>query len=331
MDVLESHCAIVCQTLCVKSRKQIVGSSWSLFEVKLIAFKLCKLCACACVFLFIYDKYIYLAQVLKLAFTFRDHLRHFDMVKADERFTSAVVDAVRKHLADSSRGALARWNDIWVVLEEAKITYVKTLLPGEVMVHPRNRGGTGLNAHEAHRTLSNVLSAGCDLEHLKKATCFELNPNDGSARQGAIDFNQELIDRADGLLPDLTGAERCLSVSCSHWTAACRATIAGCRTEEEFLQDDEGRLNKIKLGKDKVFNSILEKGFPWRIVPFICDEVFGEELADLAQDALNAEQAAFNRPSELQSMLSIAVALEKPKTKDDYEAATKHAASALPP
>jgi hypothetical protein len=220
-------------------------------------------------------------------------------------------------------GKLTRWNKVIDLMQEHHLCYKRQVQIGECMVHRLNRGGLGLNPYNAHKTLAVIKAVGCDKEHLKKATAFEM-PTDHTELKLNIDCNKSLIKSADGLLAPLTGEERLLTVSCSHTVASFRAAKHGCRTPQPALQDPDGNINLLSLCRDSpVLKEVIEQGFEWTIIPAWVAQCFGAELPDLAQSALNAEQAAYNNASELQVMSTIAIhmaamqdAIEKPKVID---------------
>ena len=168
-----------------------------------------------------------------------------------------------------------------------------------------NRDGSGINPTEAHETLSTIVEIGCDPEHLRKATCFELNNDPNTAMFQKL-FNETLVDRSEKKLAPLTGHEKFLTVACSHFTASLRAAAHGCPTPCKNLQGTDGTINKLALCKaDPEFEALFEEGWEWTVLSSSV-EVQWPELPDLAQKALNAEHSTYNKCSELQVMCAIA-------------------------
>lgn len=221
----------------------------------------------------------------------------------DSRITQALVETVNG-IIEGPGGSLTKWKRVMEELHKLNIPYVAGFSIWEVMVHPDNRAGLGLNTFQVHKTLKTVKEIGGDAEAVHRATCFEMAPA-GNVRDDQIAFNQGLVDRAHGQLAKLCGRERVLSVACSHFCAGCRAADASCLTPESDLADDNGKLNKLQLvNNDAEFLSLIDKGWSWTVLPFCVQEVW-PKLPDLAQDALNAEHATFSMASELQVMLSM--------------------------
>ena len=68
----------------------------------------------------------------------------------DDRLTEHVLILI-KDIYTSKGGALTKWNKIVTILRQHNISYKRLLRNVEVIVHPRNRGGLGVNAHNVHK------------------------------------------------------------------------------------------------------------------------------------------------------------------------------------
>ena len=117
------------------------------------------------------------------------------------------------------------WNKIIDVLSKAKLVTTRVCKLSELLVHPRNRSGLGVNAFNAHANLAVIKAVGADRKELKKATAFELCPL-GDTQQAQLAFNHRLVEQSDGLLSPVCGSERLLTVACSHTVAGFRAVAA---------------------------------------------------------------------------------------------------------
>ena len=159
-------------------------------------------------------------------------------LQTDKRFTPAVIAAVQEVLDAADTGSLTKWNKIVDIFVQAKIAYKRMCKIGEVFIHPKNRGGLGINPFNAHETLATVHRIGCDADHLRKATAFEMHAV-GNERQAQIAFNIKQIYSAKGMLAPATGEERVLSVACSHFTAAMRAAAAALIAAVKCEHDTE--------------------------------------------------------------------------------------------
>ena len=222
----------------------------------------------------------------------------------DSRITKKMVDDVQA-MIDGKGGSLTKFNRIMARFWEANIPYKVHLAIWDVMVHPENRSGLGLNAFEVHKCVASVKMTGADREAVHRACAFEMAPS-GPERDAQIAFNEELIERAAGLLAKLRGKERVCSCACSHFTAGCRAAADSCKTYEESIKDKNGKMNLAQLCEnDDVFRNLIGTGWMWTVLPYIVQVVW-PKLPDLFQDALNAEHATFSMASELRVMVSLA-------------------------
>ena len=71
-------------------------------------------------------------------------------------------------------GVLALWRDIEEVLLNCGSACKREIHSDEIMCHPDNRGGMGINWYNAHRNLRLIKSVGVDIAKLTDATCFEM-------------------------------------------------------------------------------------------------------------------------------------------------------------
>ena len=224
-----------------------------------------------------------------------------------------------------------RWNRILEVLLEHKLAWYRDGVPvAEVMVHPRNRSGLGINPFHVHSHIKDICAVGCDKEYLLKATAFE-SGDPGFAEHGAhLGFNQDLVESAAGLLAPLTGHERLASVATSHFTAGCRAIIAGCKTPEQEMADVNGCLNISQIESfDPVYARTIKDGWRWCIISKVVEQ-FVPGVPDLAQRALNAEGEIRAAPSEMETAMCIAN-YKAMNPNASYELCRQAVLTSLPP
>ena len=72
-----------------------------------------------------------------------------------------------------------------------------------------------LSVHNVHANAATIHSVGADRKMLNNAICFELSVA-GEQRSTNLMKNRGLIARLKGLLAEMNGRERCLSVGCGH-------------------------------------------------------------------------------------------------------------------
>jgi hypothetical protein len=218
------------------------------------------------------------------------------------REVQEMIDAA----SEGKRAPLSTFLDIADICE--KDGYLKEVHkhPDEVMVHMSNRGTLGLNGHNCHKNLSEIHRVGCDPSELKGAYCMECAPYEPK-RQEQFDFNKRVIAQSKGLLAPLTGREDSMSIGCGHFTGGVRAISHGCRTPYKQLADSAGRLSAEQFTKtDKRMAKCIEgwnwKRFDWRV------DAAWPLFADLGQKALNASHGVTSRSTELEVMVSMALA-----------------------
>ena len=171
-----------------------------------------------------------------------------------------------------------QWSEILKVFADHKVSYKLKAHSGMILVHPRNRGGLGLNWHNAHRNGRKIVGVGGDLAELKNAICFELSTNT-LIRNEQIDFNKELVKSANGLLAEVNGSERFLSIGAGHCAGFCRAANARTPTPEKKLQDKDGRIDTPRIThKDPVLKEMIEEGWEWLVLP-ACVELQWPKIA----------------------------------------------------
>ena len=92
---------------------------------------------------------------------------------------SSVVEAVETVLK-SQDGVMKKWGQVQEILLGAKLAYQQVFPPCLFMVHPLNRGGTGVNPYSCHRKGGAIVAAGADLQQLGGAVAFELSTDEAT-------------------------------------------------------------------------------------------------------------------------------------------------------
>ena len=234
---------------------------------------------------------------------------------------------VRKQLA-AEGPAISRWTAIRDVLTQRRLCYTQVLTPGQVCTHPANRSGLGLNGHQVHRVGGNVQRIGASRAELRQATCVEL-PACPDRKHKALGFNEKMIQMNNGRLAVLSGQERYMSLSCSHFVAFCRAVQGACESEIPELSTN-GHLSSGRLSES--FRDIVDNGWEWLVLHREVDEKV-PELASFVQLTLNAAQGVAHAPSELEIMMHLVErvgALQQGAGSAQWETIVAEAASVLP-
>ena len=100
-----------------------------------------------------------------------------------------------------------------------------------------------------------------------------------------------------------------------------------------MLAFSEGRLtlsNILSNDKNGHFKSVFSDGVEFTILPFSVEQIFGHEIADLAQSALNADHGTYSQANELQVMASMAMAAAATNGDVDWKHVVHQAKGALP-
>ena len=96
---------------------------------------------------------------------------------------------------DSKSGMMVQWKSIEKILLSAGLAYEQELGPEHFLVHPQNRGGTGINAFNCHSKGAVICNTGADLSQLAGAVAFEINPK---TKQDQVSFTAALAKESNG-------------------------------------------------------------------------------------------------------------------------------------
>ena len=87
------------------------------------------------------------------------------------------------------------------------------------------------------------------MTQLTNAVCIELAPS-GARREQQLAANKKLVDRAGGLLAEVNGEERYITVGCGHTAAFCKCVLmGGGPTPEHAIQNEDGKIGVQKIKK----------------------------------------------------------------------------------
>ncbi|CAE7497232.1 unnamed protein product, partial [Symbiodinium sp. CCMP2592] len=218
-----------------------------------------------------------------------------NLEKMKPAWATAVEQALKKDAP-----ALERWTEIETILQESRKCYRQVLRPGQVLVHPSNRSGLGLNGAQVHKTGAQVQSVGFSSMELKRSVCMEIS-TDRALSQKAFSFNKRQVDMNGGLLAEVRGDERYMSLACSHFTAFCRACIAACPSDQETVSDN-GKLTLQRLSTD--FRQAVDNGWEWLVLSAEVDAVL-PSLASFVQEVMNAAQGVARTAGELELAMAM--------------------------
>jgi hypothetical protein len=247
---------------------------------------------------------------------------------ADKSLVLIKVKAIMA--AGTASGPLAKYLDIKQILLDSKIGYHDTINVSNMLVHPANRGGLMINHHNAHKTGFKIHKLGADLTQLEQACCIEMHPI-GPARDHEVALNKGLVEKSAGMLAEVSGSERFISLGNSHCAAFCKAANARCITNIPEIADAAGRIDlNLLTNSNANYSKMLNIGWSWFVVPYwLADEVPG--FPHLAQQALNASHTVANHATEMEVAASIAEVIAKQGLAICWKSAIHEAASSQPP
>lgn len=249
----------------------------------------------------------------------------------DAAFVAKIQEAIDKGFATGAHRSA--YLEVMEALDARSIPYKSVVHASATLVHPCNRGGTGLNAHDAHANAALYIKLGFDFNELKNATSFELSP-DTEQREKQVGFNKKLASCANGLLAPVSGQERVLTVGCGHTAAFFKAAHAGCVTNAASLKDDRGNLNSEQLAtRSPQLKKALLEGWSHTILPWRVEQTW-PRLPALFEKALNATNQANTAESEFAIMTQIlheATARSKKGDTVDWNACARAAIASEPP
>ena len=212
------------------------------------------------------------------------------------------MKAQLEELKDADMSVGRKLQQMMAILAKDGRIYKQKVTCDQVLVHPCNRSGSMVNAHDAHFKGQRVLSIGCDASKLASAIAFEVSSCPDTKRK-QYTADADLVASSSKKLAPVTETERYLSVSCSHWTAFAKAVKCGaCLTED----DEPLTLDSIMAKNgDEVFNGLLQHGWDWQIVTASTEEAL-PWLPGFMQGCLNTAQQVGSLPTEVEQALSLA-------------------------
>ena len=119
-------------------------------------------------------------------------------------------------------------DEIMILLESHGLAYKEVVKPRACCVHPENRFGAGIEAHDVHHLLSAIMREGWSWMECVGARAIELSP--GSTGKMQLDFNETLHSASEGMLaPVMRHDVKILTLTCSHTVAGLRCVLSGCK------------------------------------------------------------------------------------------------------
>ena len=215
-------------------------------------------------------------------------------------------DKVDALLADDEIGPLAKVQKLRATLLDAGVAYTTTCPCTNFIVHPQNRGTTGVQPYNMHRKGAAILRAGADMSLLTNSLAMEVSSH-AAKRAEQMSFNEKLVSSANGLMSPLSGTERFMTLSSSHTCQFIKSLIAGCKTNQKKVGDSTGHLSLHMWRHDSQLQTMAQQGWEWVVLPSYLEDAY-PMLAALMQSSLNLANEVFECQSELELACSVAEA-----------------------
>ncbi|CAE7935615.1 unnamed protein product, partial [Symbiodinium necroappetens] len=123
--------------------------------------------------------------------------------------------------------------------------------------------------------------------------CIEISTEE-PMRSNQIQANKALVASSSGMLAEVNGKERAMSISSSHTTAYMKAAMAGCTTADG---------KKLSADKDG-FRELCAEGWDWTMLSWKVEQML-PDLPSWMQMVLNCSNAVAVQMTELEAAQQI--------------------------
>ena len=123
---------------------------------------------------------------------------------------AADADVVKRLQDLKSKDGLApnaKMESMLAVLQQASLCYKACMKPTDFIIHPHNRGGSMVNAHDVHEKGLKILQLGVRPSLLIDSVAIEVS-TDNSVRDKQFGANRDLVEKSNGMLAPILGSER---------------------------------------------------------------------------------------------------------------------------
>ena len=199
-----------------------------------------------------------------------------------------------------------RLDRLTAFLKEHALAYSSILAPGEMLVHPHNRGGAMLSALDVHDKGQKIKELGFRRSLLTDSICFEISPLPDK-RKAQIAANEELAKKSGGMLAGVQGSERFMTVSSSHTTAYLKACMFKCK-----MPHGSGFLNL----EDDAMKDACSKGWQWLVISWKAEHL-APTLPAFCQMVLNSVHSVGLGIQEMEAAQQVALLVSSGQTFKD--------------
>lgn len=169
-----------------------------------------------------------------------------------------------------------------------------------------------VNGHDAIAKGQHIEKTGLKPELLPpNSICMEINP---SKRDAQLQANSQMCLKANGMLGEVLGSERFVTLGTSHFVMYCRA-----------LQQKAFGPEGTRMQPNPEFSELLQKGWQWVAICSAVEDAF-PTFATWCQATLNSVNSASKMVGELEAMLQISTYLQQGHSIESAVALVKAAA-----
>ncbi|OLP78563.1 hypothetical protein AK812_SmicGene41254 [Symbiodinium microadriaticum] len=167
--------------------------------------------------------------------------------------------------------------------------------------HRRGRRPEGTHSNwvkQLEKVLEEIKAAaaafGRSLDKAEGKLCFATRFASRFLRSNQIQANKALVASSSGMLAEVNGKERAMSISSSHTTAYMKAAMAGCTTADG---------KKLSADKDG-FRELCAEGWGWTMLSWKVEQML-PDLPSWMQMVLNCSNAVAVQMTELEAAQQI--------------------------
>ncbi|CAE7681438.1 unnamed protein product [Symbiodinium sp. KB8] len=204
-----------------------------------------------------------------------------------------------------------RLDKLTALLKEHALAYSMMLTPGDMLVHPHNRGGAMLSPLDVHDKGQKIVDLGFRRSLLTDSLAFELSPLEEKRRE-QVEANHDLSNKSGGLLAPVSGSERFMTVSSSHTTAFLKACMAKCK------KPGGGCLGL----EDEAMRDACKTGWPWLVVSWKAEHLV-PGLPAFMQMVLNSVHSVGLGIQEMEAAQQVALLVSSGQSFKDAIQAVK--------
>ena len=214
-------------------------------------------------------------------------------LKCSWKMDGKLVGECQDIMQSTNMQPLAKLAKLVERLTEAGLCHRVVLKPDALLIHPHNRGSSMCNSHDVHARGFHLEKIGVRKALLCDSFCIEISTEE-PMRSNQIQANKALVASSSGMLAEVNGKERAMSISSSHTTAYMKAAMAGCTTADG---------KKLSADKDG-FRELCAEGWDWTMLSWKVEQML-PDLPSWMQMVLNCSNAVAVQMTELEAAQQI--------------------------